>query len=126
MAKEISTSKAPAAIGPYSQALASETVMCVSGQLPIDPATGAMPETIQDQTRQSLQNLQAIIEEAGAKMADVLKTTVYLSDIDDFAAANEVYGTFFEKPYPARAAFQVGALPKNAKVEIEAIVAMKG
>ena len=125
MAKEVSTVHAPAAIGPYSQAMIGGQVMCVSGQLPIDPATGEMPEDIQSQTRQSLENLKVIIEEAGAGMCDVLKTTVYLADINDFGAANEVYGTFFTKPYPARAAFQVAALPKSAKVEIEAIVYVK-
>lgn len=122
MAQEVSTSHAPAAIGPYSQALIGGQVMCVSGQLPIDPATGEMPDDIQAQTRQSLTNLKAIIEAAGASMRDVLKTTVYLADIADFGAANEVYGAFFSKPYPARAAFQVAALPKGAKIEIEAIV----
>ncbi len=125
MVKEISTAKAPVAIGPYSQALTAGNVMCVSGQLPIDPETGLMSEDIKKQTNQSLRNLKAIIEEAGATMSDVLKTTMYLSDIANFAEANEVYGTFFAAPYPARAAFQVAALPKGAKVEIEAIVYMK-
>lgn len=94
----------------------------ISGQLPIDPATGAFPsEDIAAQTRQSLLNLKAIIEANGMTMADVVKTTVLLADINEFGAMNEVYGEFFAEPYPARAAFQVAALPKNARVEIEAV-----
>lgn len=120
--REVFTKKAPPAIGPYSQAVIGNEIMCVSGQLPIDPDSGAMAEDIKAQTEQSLKNLKAIIEEAGCNMSDVLKTTVYLADIGDFAAANEVYDSFFEKPYPARVAFQAAALPKGARVEIEAIV----
>ena len=121
----VNTSAAPAAIGPYSQGIHAGNTVYVSGQLPIDPATGAFPgEDIISQTRQSLQNVQAILAEAGMAMTDVVKTTVLLSDITDFAAMNEVYATFFSAPYPARAAFQVAALPKGAKVEIE-VVAVK-
>ena len=112
---------APAAIGPYSAATQAGNTVYVSGQLPADPATGAFPADITGQTRQSLTNVKAILAAAGLTMNDVVKTTVYLSDIADFAAMNEVYATFFEAPYPARAAFQVAALPKGAKVEIEAI-----
>ena len=121
----VNTSAAPAAIGPYSQGIHAGNTVYVSGQLPIDPATGAFPgEDIISQTRQSLQNVQAILAEEGMAMTDVVKTTVLLSDITDFAAMNEVYATFFSAPYPARAAFQVAALPKGAKVEIE-VVAVK-
>lgn len=112
---------APAAIGPYSAAVQTVDTVYVSGQLPADPLTGAFPADIAGQTRQSLENVKAILAAAGLTMADVVKTTVYLNDIADFAAMNEVYATFFEAPYPARAAFQVAALPKGALVEIEAV-----
>lgn len=119
---EVKTAKAPAAIGPYSQAIAAGNTVYVSGQLPIDPATGAFAgEDIVSQTRQSLTNLKAILEEAGMTMADVTKTTVLLADIAEFGAMNEVYAEFFTAPYPARAAFQVAALPKAARVEIECV-----
>ena len=120
--KAIHTSAGPAAIGPYSQGIAAGNHAFVSGQLPIDPATGNFPgEDIVSQTRQSLSNLKAILEANGMTMGDVVKTTVLLADINEFAAMNQVYGEFFTEPYPARAAFQVAALPKNARVEIEAI-----
>ena len=122
MLQKISTDKAPAAIGPYSQGIVLGNIFFASGQIPIDPATGAFPgEDIAAQTRQSLLNLKAIIEANGMTMADVVKTTVLLADINEFGAMNEVYGEFFAEPYPARAAFQVAALPKNARVEIEAV-----
>ena len=118
----VSTDKAPGAIGPYSQAIKTEKTIYVSGQLPIDPATGAFPaDEIKAQTKQSLTNIKNILESEGYSMADVVKTTVLLADIADFAAMNEVYGTFFEGAYPARSAFQVAAVPKGAKLEIEAI-----
>ncbi len=120
--KAVSTQSAPAAIGPYSQAIQAGSTVYVSGQLPIDPALGVFPgEDITAQTRQSLLNIQAILTEAGMTMANVVKTTVLLADIADFSAMNEVYSTFFSAPYPARAAFQAAALPKGAKVEIEAV-----
>lgn len=112
---------APAAIGPYSAAVQAGDTVYVSGQLPADPKTGAFPADIAGQTRQSLENVKAILAAAGLTMASVVKTTVLLSDIANFAAMNEVYATFFEAPYPARAAFQVAALPKGALVEIEAV-----
>ncbi len=116
----IASSAAPAAIGPYSQAIRADRTLYVSGQLPIDPATGAFAgDDIASQTRQSLSNIRAILAEAGMTMQDVVKTTVLLADIGDFGAMNEVYAEFFSEPYPARAAFQVAALPKAAKVEIE-------
>ena len=118
----INTPNAPAAIGPYSQAIQSGNTVYVSGQLPIDPATGAFAgEDIKAQTRQSLTNMKNILLEAGTDMSAVVKTTVLLANIADFAAMNEVYAEFFTAPYPARAAFQVACLPKNALVEIECV-----
>ena len=120
----ISTSQAPAAIGPYAQAGENNGLVITSGQLPIDPATGAFPEGIQAQTRQSLTNVKAILTEAGTDMDHVLKTTVFLSDMNNFAAMNEVYATFFtEGSYPSRSAVEVARLPKDALVEIEVIAA---
>ena len=118
----ISTSQAPAAIGPYAQAVENNGLVITSGQLPIDPATGTFPEGIQAQTRQSLTNVKAILTEAGTDMDHVLKTTVFLSDMNNFGAMNEVYATFFtEGSYPARSAVEVARLPKDALVEIEVI-----
>ena len=120
----ISTSQAPAAIGPYAQAVETNGMVITSGQLPIDPATGTFPEGIQAQTRQSLTNVKAILTEAGTDMDHVLKTTVFLSDMNNFAAMNEVYATFFtEGSYPSRSAVEVARLPKDALVEIEVIAA---
>lgn len=118
----ISTTKAPAAIGPYSQAIKVGGLVFVSGQLPINPATGAFAEGgIKELTRQSLTNMKAILEEAGTSMANVVKTTVFLADMNDFAAMNEVYAEFFAAPFPARSAVAVKTLPKGALVEIECI-----
>ena len=119
----IHTDKAPAAIGPYSQAIDSRAgIVFVSGQLPIDPATGAFPEGgVQEQTRQSLTNAKAILEAAGLGLQQVVKTTVFLADMADFAAMNEVYAQFFTAPFPARSAVAVKDLPKGARVEIECI-----
>ena len=121
--KPISTSKAPAAIGPYSQAVDSGVgLVFLSGQLPIDPATGAFPEGgVKEQTRQSILNAQAILQEAGLDLSHVVKTTVFLADMADFAAMNEVYAQFFTMPFPARSAVAVKTLPKGALVEIECI-----
>ena len=125
MNKSIHSPKAPAAIGPYSQAILAGSTLYVSGQLPVDAATGAFAgEDIETQTRQSLTNIGYILEEAGFSFSDVVKSTVYLKDIADFAAMNGVYAEFFTEPYPARAAVQVAALPKDARVEIE-VVAVK-
>ena len=122
--KAISTSNAPAAIGPYSQAIEANGTVFVSGQLPIDPSTGEFAEGgVQAQERQSLTNMRNILAEAGLSMQNVCKVTVLLADIKDFAAVNEVYAEFFAAPYPARSAFAVAALPKGAAVEIEAIAA---
>ena len=121
----IQTTQAPAAIGPYSQAIDSGAgLVFVSGQLPIDPATGAFPQGgVQEQTRQSLTNARAILEAAGLGLNNVVKTTVFLADMADFAAMNEVYAQFFAAPYPARSAVAVKTLPKGALVEIECIAA---
>lgn len=122
MNKAISTDNAPAAIGPYSQGIRAGDTIYVSGQLPIDPATGEFAgDDIAAQTRQSLTNIKSILAAAGTDMSKVVKTTVLLADIADFGAMNEVYAEFFTEPYPARAAFQVAAIPKGAKLEIEAI-----
>ena len=122
--KAISTNNAPAAIVPYSQAIEANGFIYASGQLPIDPSTGSFPEGgIKEQTRQSILNAQSILKEAGADLSNVVKTTVLLSDIADFAAMNEVYASFFNAPYPARSAFAVRDLPKGALVEIEMIAA---
>ena len=118
----IHTDKAPAAIGPYSQAVKAGNMLFVSGQIPIDPATGVFAgEDITTQTRQSLNNLKAILEAAGYSCADVVKTTVLLADMGDFAAMNAVYAEFFPDNCPARAAFAVKTLPRGALVEIEAV-----
>ena len=125
MKKEIKSEKAPGAIGPYSQAVKAGDYVYVSGQLPIDVKTGLMPREIKEQTRQSLENIRHILEEAGLNMDNVVKSTVYLSDMSLFAPMNEVYGEFFTGIYPARAAFAVKELPKQALVEIE-VVAFQG
>lgn len=122
--KVIATTKAPSAIGPYSQAIQVGNLVYTSGQIPIDPATGTFVEGgIKAQTRQSLLNVQAILKEAGLTMDNVLKTTVFLADMNDFADMNSVYAEFFAEPYPARSAVAVKTLPKNALVEIEVVAA---
>ena len=120
--KVISTTKAPAAIGPYSQAIQVGNLVYTSGQIPIDPATGAFVEGgIKEQTRQSLLNVQAILAEVGLTMNNVIKTTVFMADMNDFADMNAVYAEFFTEPYPARSAVAVKTLPKGALVEIEVV-----
>lgn len=120
--KAINTTYAPAAIGPYSQAIEANGFVYVSGQLPIDPSTGSFVEGgIQIEARQSLTNIKNILAEAGLGMENVVKVTVLLADINNFAAVNDVYAEFFQAPYPARSAFAVAALPKGANIEIEAI-----
>lgn len=122
MNQPIHTPKAPAAIGPYSQAIQAGNMVFVSGQIPVDPATGEFAgNDITTQTHQSLSNVKAILEEGGFSLSDVVKTTVLLADMGDFAAMNAVYAQFFSEPFPARAAFAVKQLPKGALVEIEAI-----
>ena len=120
--KVINTKKAPAAIGPYSQAIQVGNLVYTSGQIPIDPATGVFVEGgIKEQTRQSLINVRSILEEAGLSMSNVVKTTVYMADMNDFADMNAVYAEFFTEPYPARSAVAVKTLPKGALVEIEVV-----
>ncbi len=120
--KAISTQKAPAAIGPYSQAIQVGNLVYTSGQIPIDPATGSFVEGgIKEQTRQSLANVKAILEETGLTMGNVVKTTVFMADMNDFADMNAVYAEFFAEPYPTRSAVAVKTLPKGALVEIEVI-----
>ena len=120
--KVIHTENAPKAIGPYSQAIEAGGIVFASGQIPIDPATGNFVEGgIKEQTRMSLTNAQNILREAGTDLAHVVKTTVFLSDMDNFAAMNEVYAEFFSQPYPARSAVAVKTLPKGALVEVECI-----
>lgn len=121
MKQVLAAEQAPAAIGPYSQGIAAGETVYVSGQLPLDPATGAFPEGIAAQTAQSLKNIQAILAQQGMTLANVVKTTVFLADINDFAEMNKVYGEFFTQPYPARSAVQVAKLPKDAPLEIECI-----
>ena len=122
MHSAIHSPNAPAAIGPYSQGVKAGKTLYISGQLPIDPSTGQFSGTdISSQTRQSLNNIRNILKEAGADMSNVVKTTVFLANIADFSAMNDVYAQFFSAPYPARAAFQVACLPKEALVEIDCI-----
>ena len=116
--KVIATNNAPAAIGPYSQGLDAGNIVFVSGQIPVDPETGLMADTIEEQTKQSLTNLKNILAADGLEISNVIKTSVFLSDLNDFAAMNKVYESFFTAPFPARSCVQVAAIPKGAKVEI--------
>ncbi len=124
--KIVSTEKAPAAVGPYSQAVKIGQLVYTAGQIPLDPATGQMVEgDIQAQTERALQNLQAVLKAAGSSLKNVVKTTVFLQNMGDFGAMNEVYGRFFTKNPPARSAVEVAALPLGAQVEIEAVALVK-
>lgn len=123
MKKAIATSAAPGAIGPYSQAISTGSLLFVSGQIPVNPETGEIPEGISAQAAQSLKNLSAILDAAGLSTANVVKTTVFLADMADFAAMNAEYAKAFDEPFPARSAVAVRALPKGVLVEIEAIAA---
>lgn len=125
MKQIISTDQAPAAIGPYSQAVRAGNLLFVSGQIPVDPATGEVVEaTIQAQAQRSLENVKAVLAAAGASLDNVVKTTVFLKDMDDFVEMNRIYKTFFTADCPARSAVQVAKLPKDVLVEIEAIAAL--
>ena len=126
MKKEVKSDKAPKAIGPYSQGIAANGLIFCSGQIPIIPETGELNAgTIEDQTRQVLKNLSAVLEAGGSSLDGVVKTTVFLQDMNDFAAMNKVYEGFFRAPFPARATIQVARLPREAKIEIEAIAVPK-
>ncbi len=122
MKQAVSSPDAPKAIGPYSQAVRAGQLLFVSGQVPLDPATGQIVDgNIAAQTRRVFDNLDAVLKAGGRSFADVVRTTVFLADMNDFAAVNEVYGTYFSEPYPARATVQVARLPKDARVEIDLI-----
>lgn len=121
MKKPIETKNAPGAVGPFSQGILTDNLIFVSGQIACDPKTGIFAETIEEQTKQSLENVKAVLEAAGSSMDKVVKTTVLMTDLKDFSKMNAVYATYFEKDAPARACFEVVALPKDSKIEIEAI-----
>src|SRR5699024_2010245 len=125
MSKEIHTNKAPEAIGPYSQAIEAGGFIYLSGAIPIDPETGEIAECITNKTIQIMENLKTILAETGAEFTKVVKYTIYLASMEDFATVNEVYGNYLEKPYPARATVEVSRLPKDVSVEIDAIVYKK-
>ena len=115
---EVKTTKAPAAIGPYSQGIIMGNVLFTSGQIPINPATGEIPEGVEAQAKRALTNVSKVIEAAGADMSKVIKTTVYIKDMNDFAKINEVYATFFTEPFPARSCVEVARLPKDVLLEV--------
>ena len=123
--KEVFTKKAPEALGPYSQAIVAGDFLFASGQIGIDPETGEVVEGIEAQTKQVMENLKAVLAEAGADFSNVVKFTIYLNSMDDFQTVNEIYGSFLEKPYPARATIEVSRLPKDVLVEIDAIAYLK-
>lgn len=126
MREYLNTELAPAAVGPYSQGIRFESLVFTSGQLPIDPKTGEMPESVEEQTRQSLKNVEAILKEAGSDLNNIIKTTVFMTDLAYFGNMNEVYAEFFEEgALPTRSCFQVAKLPKDAKVEIEVVASIK-
>lgn len=125
MVKEIHTENAPAAIGPYSQAIQAGDFVYVSGQIPINPETGEVVEGIEKQTEQVLKNLKAILKEAGADFSQVVKFTIFVANMDHFATVNEIYGSFLEKPYPARATVEVSRLPKDVLVEMDVVAYTK-
>lgn len=123
--KEIFTNKAPAAIGPYSQAIIAGDFLYASGAIPLDPETGDVVDGIEQQTAQVMDNLKVILEEAEANFSNVVKFTIYLQSMEDFATVNDIYGTYLEKPYPARATIEVSRLPKDVLVEIDAVAYLK-
>lgn len=120
--KQISTNKAPAAIGPYSQAIRSGNMLFCSGQIPVDPATGMIPEGVKAQAEQALTNVKNLIAAAGSSIDNVIKTTVFIKDMNDFAVINEIYAKYFTEPFPARSCVEVARLPKDVLLEVEAIV----
>ena len=120
--KQISTDKAPAAIGPYSQAIKSGNLLFCSGQIPVDPETGIIPEGVKAQAEQALTNVKNLIAAAGSSIDNVIKTTVFIKDMNDFAVINEIYAKYFTEPFPARSCVEVARLPKDVLLEVEAIV----
>jgi 2-iminobutanoate/2-iminopropanoate deaminase len=124
--ESISTDKAPSAIGPYSQAIRSGDLLFISGQIPLDPATGEIvSKSLDDQTHQVMRNLGAVLNAAGADFESLIKTTIFLTDINEFPAVNEIYGSYLPEPYPARSTIEVSALPKGALIEIEAVARLE-
>lgn len=124
MQRVISTDKAPGAIGPYSQAIEAGGFVFTSGVIPVNPQTGEIKESIEEQARQAFTNLTNLIEASGAYVSQVVKTTVFIKEMDDFAKINEIYAEFFKEPFPARSCVEVARLPKDVKLEIEAVVAL--
>lgn len=122
--KPVATKEAPAAIGPYSQGITVGEMVFTSGQIPINPATGEIPTGVQAQAEQALKNVSKVLEAAGASMDKVVKTTVFIQNMDDFAAINEIYAKFFTEPYPARSCVEVAKLPKGVLLEVEAIASL--
>lgn len=122
--KEIKTNNAPQAIGPYSQAIVCSNLLFTSGQIPIDPKTGEIPESVEAQARQAFTNVKNLIEASGSDISKTVKTTVFIQNMDDFAKINEVYAEFFTEPYPARSCVEVAKLPKGVLLEVETIVSM--
>ena len=122
MLKEVSTQNAPAAIGPYSQAIKVGNILFTSGQIPVNPQNGEIPEGVEAQAKQAMTNVKNLVEASGASMDNVIKTTVFIADMNDFAKINEIYSQFFTKPYPARSCVEVARLPKDVLLEVEAIV----
>lgn len=123
MSKVISTDKAPAAIGPYSQAIEVNGMVFTSGVIPVDPQTGVIPATIEEQANQAFSNLKNLIEASGATIDKVIKTTVFIKEMKDFGKINEIYATYFKEPFPARSCVEVARLPKDVMLEVEAVVA---
>lgn len=121
MKKQVNTTLAPGAIGPYSQGIEINNMFFFSGQLPIDPQTGVMPSTVEEQAKQSLENIKGLLESQGMDFSNVVKTTVFMDNMDDFVKVNDVYATYFVEPFPARSAVEVARLPKDALIEIEVI-----
>ena len=121
---EISTVNAPAAIGPYSQAIEANGMIFASGQIPVDPATGTIPDGVEAQAHQVFRNITALLEAAGSSMENVVRTLVFLKDMNDFAAVNEIYAQYFTRPYPARSCVQVAKIPKDVRIEVE-VTALK-
>lgn len=124
MKKQIKTMNAPQAIGPYSQAIEVNGMLYVSGQIPVNPTTGTISDDIQEQTRQSMENIKAILEAAGTDLSKVVRCGIFIKNMDDFTKINEIYGTFFSEPYPARATVEVSRLPKDVLIEIDAIASL--